>query len=167
MAELKETLWQLSDRYQAIADRILEAGDLTPEMEAEFDEVSEALAVKMQHCSEFMHTLEVNAEFSAAEASRLAGRAKTWDRGAKGMKRYMLAQLLRADIRSLRSTDGTRLWTVRKSPGRVVIDDLSAIPDNLLVRSEPKPDLVAIRKLLGQGVPVAAHIETDDTLQES
>lgn len=167
MTELKNTLWELSDQYHEMADRILLAGCLTPEMEAEFDLIGAALADKMLRCSEFRRTLLHNAAFNKEEADDRARRAKAWANGAEGMKRYMLRQLVRAEIRSLRSTDGSRLWTVRKTPGRVVVDDLSAIPDNMLKHFDPEPDLAAIRAALKAGVPIAAHLEVEDSLTES
>jgi hypothetical protein len=166
MSELKTTLWELADEFRDLDQRILEAGDLTPEMEEEFDRLSGALGEKMLRCAEFRDTLLHNAAFTKERADALIARQRAWTNAAKRMQDYMLRQLQKANVGKLQAPNGERTWSVKATPGKVIVDDLSAIPETALRHFDPEPDLVAIRKLLKSGVPVAAHIEPGWTLDE-
>lgn len=166
MTRINPTLWALSEQFLAMSERMLETGDLTPEMEAEFDELQVAFPDKMDRCSEFRSTLYHHATFNGEEADRLYRCKKAYTTSADSLGKYMLRCMLNANLRSLRNASGTRLWTVKKTPGRLVIEDLSAIPERYLIKPEPKPDNKAIRDAIAAGVPIAAHIERDDTLVE-
>lgn len=92
------TLYQITDEYQAVIDRLLEAGgELTPEFSAELDAITDAFAAKVEKVALYTRNLEALADAAAAEAKRLHELASSRQHTADGLKRYLLEQLDRVE----------------------------------------------------------------------
>ena len=89
-------LYALADEYEALGQRLLEAeGELTDELSAEWDKLSEAITEKVENTALFIRNLEATAKAEEEEASRFANRAKTKRFAAKSLKHYLKMNLVR------------------------------------------------------------------------
>jgi len=162
---VRETLWQLGDKLLALGEAVVEADELTPELEERLDRLEGDFAAKLEQCAQVRATLRGNSVNARAEVQRLEERARALDSGAAKLGRYMIREMQRTGQLKVTSHDGSRAWAVREGKGRVVIDDIGLLPDDL-VRIERKAELAKVREWLMRGVVDGAHIVVEPWLDE-
>lgn len=152
LAPVTKTLWEISDEMRRIGYRLQEVGELTPELEAELDAVSNSFAGKLVQCREYRATLEHLAAANKAEADRLAERAKALENAAESLRDYMARQIRAAGLESFELPDGSMRWSVYNSKGATVVDDAAALPSSCFIPQDPKIDLKKVRELYDRGL---------------
>lgn len=109
------TLWALSDEYQQVADRLIDAGgELTPDLAAELDAIQGAFREKAESVALYLRNLQASAEAAASEARRLTELAAVRSRAADGLKRYLLVHMERTGETKI-ETDRIRLRVQQNS----------------------------------------------------
>lgn len=94
MSTARLHLWEISEAEEALAERLAEAeGELTPELEAEFDSLAGSFEDKAERIALYARELEANAKAAREEEARLAGIRKALDRKATKLKDYLRWQM--------------------------------------------------------------------------
>lgn len=87
-------LYELTDAYRVLQDRLLEAeGVLTPELEQELAQLDEDLDRKVENVALVVRELEAEAAGVAEEVERLERMKAARDHAAKRLKDYLKVQL--------------------------------------------------------------------------
>lgn len=90
-------LWEIADGIQALGERIAEAeGELTPELEAEWDRLEGSLESKVENTALYIRDIETDAEKAKAEEQRIRAIRTALENQASRMKDYLQFQLARA-----------------------------------------------------------------------
>lgn len=141
---------------------LLETGDeITPEAIADTMEgLAMELGDKMDAIMNHVRNLEGQANTCGEEAARLSARKRSFENKADNLKAYILSCLLASGQKSLKTARNT--LTVRKGTAAVVIDDVNALPDEMVeVKTTVSPDKRAIKAAIEAGEDITgAHIET-------
>ena len=159
------SLWEHVADVDAIAETVFALDDengLTPELQEQLQHaLIAALAGTRQKVDRTASVLErfSTAEASAAaEAERLATRAKMFRRNRERLEAYVLATM---DASKLEKLDGdTATLARRKNPGRVEILDESAVPTDYFRWPEepPPPPPVIDKKAVAAAIKAGTEI---------
>jgi hypothetical protein len=150
----------LANDFAALQELLETSDDLTPEMIADtLEGLGGELADKLDAVYSHVRNIEGLAKTCDEEAKRLAARKKSFDGKAKSLRGYVLQCLLASGQDKLKTAKNT--FTARKGSASVVIDDVDALPDELVtVQTQIAPDKKAIKEALENDVDVpGAHIE--------
>ena len=150
-------LWELSDDIQQLENAIAliqEDDNLTDEelenqLQQTFDEwlqAGESFKLKAEQVAAYIRHQEALAEARKTEAKRIQALAKQAENGATRLRKYLVAQMLRSDVKKI---DGTTVKIgLRKKQPQILInvppEELPAEYVNLTY----KANLTEIRKLL-------------------
>lgn len=96
-------LYETTDELLTVREFLLESedGELTPEMEQLLDHATGNFDEKVERVALVIRELVASAKGINDEAERLAARARSAERAASRLKAYLLAQLLRADVKKV------------------------------------------------------------------
>jgi hypothetical protein len=151
---MKRNLSEVVGEVNAVVQSIIEnGGELTPELESQYDETNVELAGKVDtygYVWERLESEELYWKTKADEFSRIAksvkkhqSRLKSWMKF--GMKKLAADKIEGSDFR----------FTLAKTSGRVVIHDESKIPAELLIETITyTPDKPTIKAVLTSGKEV-------------
>lgn len=123
-------LWEIADGIQALGERIAEAeGELTPELEAEWDRLEGSLESKVENTALYIRELEANAEAAKAEEKRLAAIRKALEGRAEGLKGYLQYQLARAGRDKVETPKARGRIQANSRPSIRYMGDPADLPD--------------------------------------
>ena len=150
-------LWQLSDGIQQLENAIaiiVDNEDLTDEdretkLEETFNEwleAGESFKSKAEQVAQFIRHQEALAEARKAEAKRIQALAKQAENGATRLRKYLIAQMIRSDVKKIEGTT-VKIGLRKKQPQILINVPPEELPDEY-VKVTYKADLTKIRKLL-------------------
>ncbi len=150
-------LWQLSDGIQELENAIsniqenetLTDEDRETKLEETFNEwleAGESFKSKAEQVAQFIRHQEAIAEARKAEAKRIQALAKQAENGATRLRKYLVAQMLRSDVKKI---DGTtvKIGLRKKQPQILINVPPEELPAEYL-NVTYKANLTEIRKLL-------------------
>jgi len=143
------TLYILTGEYlqllEMASDPTVDEDCLQDTMEAISGEIEE----KAENYAKIIRSLEVNVEGIDAEIKRLTEYKKTMNNNADRMKKALQV--------SMEATGKVKFKTplfsfgIQNNPARLVVDDISKVPEQFLIPQEPKVDNAAIKNALKDG----------------
>ena len=166
-------LWELSDDIQQLENAIAliqEDDTLTEEvlenqLQQTFDEwlkAGECFKTKAEQVAQFIRHQEALAEARKTEAKRIQALAKQAENGATRLRKYLVAQMLRSDVKKI---DGTtvKIGLRKKQPQILINVPPEELPDKYL-NVTYKANLTEIRKLLKSDaeIPWASFSESHE-----
>ena len=150
-------LWKLSDEIQQLENAIaliqeddtLTDEELENQLQQTFDEwlqAGESFKLKAEQVAAYIRHQEALAEARKAEAKRIQALAKQAENGATRLRKYLVAQMLRSDVKKI---DGVtvKIGLRKKQPQILVNVPTEELPAEY-VKVTYKADLTEIRKLL-------------------
>ena len=150
-------LWELSDGIQqlenAIAniqeDETLSDEELENQLQQTFDEwlqAGESFKLKAEQVAAYIRHQEALAEARKTEAKRIQALAKQAENGATRLRKYLVAQMIRSDVKKI---DGTtvKIGLRKKQPQILINVPPEELPAEYL-NVTYKANLTEIRKLL-------------------
>lgn len=155
MSSIPLHLYEITDRLGEIATLMIEnGGELTPELEAELDQAEGALKAKAENIIGLIRDLEGSAATAAEEIERIGRIKKARLNTVKGLRAYLLRNLLAVDVRKLQTDRGTLSVSIPKpKPAEVhVTVPVEELPEGYreqVITYVPNMDL--IRNLLEAG----------------
>lgn len=150
-------LWELSDEIQKLENAINAIADdenLTDEdretkLQKTFNqwlETGESFKIKAEQTARYIRHQEALAEARKAEARRIRELAKQAENGAARLRKYLIAQMIRSDIKKIEGTT-CKIGLRRKQPRVLLNVPAEKLPAEY-VEISYKPDLAKIRKRL-------------------
>ncbi len=150
-------LWELSDSIQQLENAIAyiqEDDNLTDEdretkLEETFNqwiEVGQSFKLKAEQVASYIRHQETLAEARKAEAKRIQALAKPAENGATRLRKYLVAQMLRSDVKKIDGTTVKIGWR-KKQPQILINVPPEELPTEYL-NITYKANLTEIRKLL-------------------
>lgn len=113
-AELK--LYEIADELDVITNRLIEnGGELTPELEAAWEEMEGAFEAKAERTALAVQDLSRKADAAREESRRLRELARSRANAADRLKEYLRGQMARLEIRRI-DADRATIW--RQDNGR-------------------------------------------------
>ncbi|MDJ0903594.1 MAG: siphovirus Gp157 family protein [Xenococcus sp. MO_188.B8] len=150
-------LWELSDNIQQLEtaisdlqeDETLSEEELENQLQQTFNkwlETGESFKVKAEEVAAYIRHQEALAEARKAEAKRIQALAKQAENGAARLRKYLMAQMIRSDVKKI---DGTtvKIGLRKKQPQILINVPPEELPDEY-VKVTYKANLTEIRKLL-------------------
>ena len=135
--------------------------DLPAEVIADTIEgIEGSVAAKIDAIAELLNSWGQTEQVINLEIKRLQGRKKAFANRQSRLKDYLRYQLGRLNKPRLESDLHT--VSLKKAPERVVVDDQTLLPVEMLRIPEPEPDKVALKKALQSGEVPGAHLERGD-----
>ena len=162
------SLYHLNENAQALHDLKLIAEEANNHDAAQaIDEAWELLqgelSQKLEQCVYILKEWEIDVAAQKAEIERLSNKRKLLVRRITDLKSRMLKAMTAAEM--TKSKGALHTVSLRKTPGKLVIDDATAIPAAFMKQPDPVPDNAAIKRALLDGENLGyAHIETGETL---
>lgn len=163
------TLYELGQdvkELEGLLDRLEEAGD--SEATEEVKEIKATVEKLIQSKSEGLIAVvranEMMIENIEAERKRLADLKTKKQARIDSIKKYALECMQSMEVKKIETHLGN--MTVRKGAGKVIVDDLTKIPEEYRVtKVEIREDRTAIKKAIkdGQEIP-GAHLLIEDSL---
>lgn len=163
------TLYELGQdvkELEGLLDRLEEAGD--DEATEEVKEIKETVEKLIQSKSEGLIAVvranEMMIENIEAERKRLSDLKTKKQARIDSIKKYALECMQAMEVKKIETHLGN--MTVRKGTGKVIVDDLTKIPEEYRVtKVEVREDRTAIKKAIkdGQEIP-GAHPLIEDSL---
>ncbi len=150
-------LWELSDDIQQLETAISlihEDEDLTDDdreakLEETFNQWLEAGASfksKAEQVASYIRHQEALAEARKTEAKRIQALAKQAENGATRLRKYLVAQMIRSDVKKIEGTT-VKIGLRKKQPQILINVPTEELPDEYL-NVTYKANLTEIRKLL-------------------
>ncbi len=143
------TLYILTGEYlqllEMASDPTVDEDCLQDTMEAISGEIEE----KAENYAKIIRSLEVNVDGIDAEIKRLTEYKKTMNNNVDRMKKALQS--------SMEATGKVKFKTqlfsfgIQNNPARLVVDDISKVPERFLIPQEPKVDNTAIKNALKDG----------------
>lgn len=163
------TLYELGQdvkELEGLLDRLEEAGDdeATEEVKEIKATVEKLIKSKSEGLIAVVRANEMMIENIEAERKRLADLKTKKQARIDSIKKYALECMQAMEVKKIETHLGN--MTVRKGTGKVIIDDLTKIPEEYRVtKIEVREDRTAIKKAIkdGQEIP-GAHLLIEDSL---
>lgn len=161
---MTQSLYKITDRYLIALENLCIDQDFDQEtIEATLESLQGEFEEKAKAIGAYILNLQASAKARREAVAKIQAMATTEEHKADWLKQYLLDCMHTANIKKV---DGVE-WQakIRKSPHRVVVDDISALPTDFLIRevktSVSKTDL---RMALKDGHVEGAHLEQHDYL---
>ena len=153
------TLHSATEAVRELLDQIdVETGELP----AEYEQARALVATKAQAVTAYILETERQVESVKSYAKELLERAKTAERRAEWLRRYLLVHMEAAGIPEIRDERGIFSAKIKQNPPSVVIDEEGLIPEQFMRRKPPppaEPDKASIKVALTEGREVpGAHL---------
>lgn len=148
--ELSDEIQQLENAISAIADEEnLTESERETKLQSTFNQwlsTGESFKVKAEQVARYIRHQEALAEARKAEARRIRELASQAENGAARLRKYLIAQMLRSDIKKI---DGVavKIGLRKKQPAVLLNVPAEELPPEY-VQVSYKPDLTKIRRLL-------------------
>ena len=163
------TLYELGQdvkELEGLLDRLEEAGDneATEEVKEIKATVEKLIQSKSEGLIAVVRANEMMIENIEAERKRLADLKTKKQARIDSIKKYALECMQAMEVKKIETHLGN--MTVRKGAGKVIVDDLTKIPEEYRVtKVEIREDRTAIKKAIkdGQEIP-GAHLLIEDSL---
>ena len=150
-------LWELSDNIQQLENSISliqEDETITDEerenkLEETFNqwlETGESFKDKAEEVAAYIRHQEALAEARKTEAKRIQNLAKQAENGAARLRKYLIAQMIRSDVKKIEGTT-VKIGLRKKQPQILINVPPEELPDEY-VKVTYKANLTEIRKLL-------------------
>lgn len=153
-------LYALADEYVSAVEKLSDM-DLDDQTIADtLEGLSGALEVKATNVAMFVRNLETSADAIKEAESRMSARRKAIENRAQRIRDYLLVNMERTGISKIECPHFK--IAIRENPAAVVIDALTAIPEDYMKQPETPPavpDKALIAKAIKDGFTVAgAHL---------
>jgi hypothetical protein len=157
-------LYKLSSEFAEFGNTLMDLADdddgrIDPQWLAELNSMQQTLTQKLEACAFVHKNLQTEGQKFAAEAERLAKRAKSYETRADGLKDYIQVSLEKA---GLERVDGA-FWKFRiraNTLPRVTITDMDAVPTKFDKVQDRMVDTVAIRNAFKAGEEIPGVLVT-------
>lgn len=154
-------LYTLADDYLQAVERLSDL-DLDEQTIADtLEGLAGALEVKTTNVAMFVRNLESSADAIKQAECHMAARRKAMENRASRIKDYLLVNMERTGITKIECPHFK--IAIRENPASVVIDALTAIPEDYMRQPEPPPaapDKKLIAQAIKDGYAVpGAHLE--------
>lgn len=153
---MKRTLYELTERYEALLDLAYDESDddglLSPEFTAMLSSLEGDIEAKADGCCRVIRELEAHAEACAVEAERLSTMRQRAERHAQRLREYVMACIGKSGVEKLRA--GTFQLRLQNNPLKVVVLDEAAIPNQFWKPQPPKLSMSELGEALKSGVEV-------------
>ncbi len=166
-------LWELSEGIQELENAIaliqeddtLTEEELENQLQQTFDEwlqAGESFKLKAEQVASYIRHQEALAEARKTEAKRIQALAKQAENGATRLRKYLVAQMVRSDVKKI---DGTtvKIGLRKKQPQILINVPTEELPAEYL-NVTYKANLTEIRKLLKSDaeIPWASFSESHE-----
>lgn len=158
------SLWRITDALAVIDAQLEEnGGELTPDIQAQLDAMSEAFPAKVCNVAGYLRYLDSLEASCKAEEERVRDIRKASEKRRERVRRYLADCMERSGTKSVKPDPNTGLLSVSLLAGRSkVVVEPDMLPNDLVdhvVVKKPKTD--EIKALLDMGVEVpGARLET-------
>jgi hypothetical protein len=152
------TLNEITEAICAIIDQCVD-GEITPELQAQFDAIDVPLAEKVDGYKHALLKLEAQAEARKAVAAPYIAEAKALANNADRIKRYLHATMVRIGVRELKGNSG-RFYLQRNGAKKLIYDVHARIPDELQ-RCRVVLDAEQLRALRGVAEVPEDHVSVE------
>ena len=159
------TLYEVADNYLAACNQLLSVEDELPidvfndtldSLSGEFDRKALNVAAICKNLE-----AEILAMLDYERAMRV--RRKKSENNLERLKEYLKSNMQRCDITKITGNELT--VSLRKSPPKVIIDDIDALDESFIARFEAHPDKKKIKETLEKGdLVTGAHLENNKSL---
>lgn len=126
------------------------------------ESITEDIKSKADGYARVIRNLEANVEAYKNEEERLYSKRKTLENNIKRMKSNLQYCMCVTGEKKFK----TELFSfnVKKSPKKLVVDKIEAVPEEFLIMQEPKVDNKALKEFVADNEVSYAHLEQGETL---
>ncbi len=125
-------LYEVGDTLEQIADQLVEnGGELTPELEAMLDAMTEAFDAKAESIALVIRSAESRAAGIHVEAERLAKLERAHENTAKRLKAYLLREMERAGKRKMQGKLVSVSVCANSRPSITLVGPVEQLPASL------------------------------------
>ncbi|EDH0869574.1 TPA: siphovirus Gp157 family protein [Listeria monocytogenes] len=151
-------LYELTQAYNQVLEMAEELD--TETLQDTLDSIREPIEEKADNIIKMVKSIDAEAEGLAKEVERLTKRKTALDAKAKNMKEYLESEMLKVDIRKIKSSLFT--ISIQKNPPSLRLEDEEKL-FMFLVEQPKKLDKKAITSALKEGrdVPGAKLVQTE------
>lgn len=175
------SLYQLNERMIRVGMLLEEScGELTPEIEAELNDLEETLPRKVEACCKFIRECEGAIDLYKSEIKRISDRQKSLEKSIKTIKDNILNSMRIQNIKKIDA--GTFSVNRQNTKAIVTINDetklmpqylkakldlpASEVPKSLLGRAKLDPDKTAIYEAIQNGgTVIGAELTPNECLR--
>lgn len=163
---MSNSLVDLSLLMSTITTKIIEAGgELTPELEAMFDDVGLQLEQKVDSYSFFMERLELEAEYWKVKADQLARFSRTHQNLKDRLNERIKASMVLMGVDEVKGQDVR--FKLSKAAPRLLLEELILEDKYKIVKTETVPDKERIKAdLIGGGEIKGARLVESFSLRK-
>lgn len=159
------TLWQLTRDYEKLRAKLADlGGELDEETEQQLDELHGTIEDKVRRIARIREAINEDLVVATEWARRTAEHKAKLATELARIERYMTHHLAKLGMEiKLEATDTTPPVTYSAKQGRgrtvVPVDAYEKLPPACLVPQDPKPDLIMIRTMIDNGIPMPQGVK--------
>lgn len=159
-------LYDLKENYKNL-EAVLETAEdenLKEMLIAALNEVEDSISAKAENVVYYIKNLESDVAAIKEEEKRLSEKRKSVEKKVNNLKEYLFNFTKGADGGKIKGNIFT--VSIKKNPASVVVDDLTAIPAELIrIKTIAEADKTEIKKILKNGEEVpGARLEQKESL---
>ena len=143
------TIYELTDEYRNVLE-LLDSDEWDPEsVEGLLAEIAGDIEEKVENYGKIIRMLEADVAAEKAEEKRIHDRRASREAKIAYLKKtaeYAMRACGRQKIKTPLFT-----FSIQKNPASVVIDDMTAVPEEYIIPQEPKIDKTAIKEAIKAG----------------
>lgn len=157
------SLYQLTGEFLELLDMLEDGSDDEQVILDTLEGIDYEVEVKAENYAKIIKELEVKSKCIKEEIQRLTARAAALENKAKMLKTN-LEQCMIATGKTKFKTD-LFSFGIQKNPEKLVIDNEADVPDEFLIKQEPKINSKAIKERLKFSDLPYAHLEQSESLR--
>lgn len=157
------SLYQLTGEFLELLDMLEDGSDDEQVILDTLEGIDYEVEVKAENYAKIIKELEVKSKCIKEEIQRLTARAAALENKAKMLKTN-LEQCMIATGKTKFKTD-LFSFGIQKNPAKLVIDNELDVPEEFLIKQEPKINSKAIKELLKFSDLPYAHLEQSESLR--
>jgi len=160
------SLYNISKEYQLTLDLVMQCDEVGEQQLAELNRLEGAIEDKAIGIAYYIQNLKEESHSVKCAAKAMLTRAKYLDAKQEYLSKYLLLNLQSSGVSEIRKSPHFVI-KVRTNPVKVVIDDVTALPDEFVVIRETRSeDKIGIAKALKDGFNVpGAYLVADQRLE--
>ena len=157
------SLYQLTGEFLELLDMLEDGSDDEQVILDTLEGIDYEVEVKAENYAKIIKELEVKSKCIKEEIQRLTARAAALENKAKMLKTN-LEQCMIATGKTKFKTD-LFSFGIQNNPEKLVIDNEADVPDEFLIKQEPKINSKAIKERLKFSDLPYAHLEQSESLR--
>lgn len=140
------TLYELRNEWEYELQTMMEEGVDEQVIKDTLEGIGAEIEIKADGYAKIMRNLQAEADAYGAEIKRMTERKKALESNVERLKRNLEQTMIATGKEKFK----TKLFgfNIQNNPPKVVIDDPQKVPQELLIRQEPKVDLAVLKNLL-------------------